>query len=197
MKSIQEEVAYVGRMMFELRLTDLAGGNVSAREGNNLYISPKFSGSKMHWQLKPDDIITGCIDNDEILEHPKFSREGRAHLGIYRNFPEVNSVIHAHAFHILPFSAARIPIQPILEATDKFGVIDVVEEAPAHSVELANSIVAGLRGKEAIIRKQAAALLLPRHGIIVAGKDLYAALDALQRLDTAAYSMIAMRAIQG
>ena len=197
MNSIQEEIAYVGRMMFELRLTDLAGGNVSAREGNNIYISPKFAGSKLHWQLKPEDIITGSIDNDDILEHPKFSREGKAHLGIYRNFPDVNSVIHAHAFHILPFSAACVPIQPVLEATDKFGVIDVVAEAPAHSAELADSIVAGLQGKEAIIRKQAAALLLPRHGIIVAGKDLYAALDAQQRLDTAAYSMIAMRTIQG
>jgi L-fuculose-phosphate aldolase len=197
MKSIQEEIAYVGRMMFELRLTDLAGGNVSARDGDTMYISPRYSGSRLHWQLKPEDIVSGGIESGDILEHPMFSREGRAHLEIYRNFPDVTAVIHAHAFHILPFSAARVPIQPVLEATDKFGVIELVEEAPAHSPELAASIVAGLRGKEDRVRKQAAALLLPRHGIIVAGKDLYAAIDALQRLDTAAYIMIAMRIIQG
>jgi L-fuculose-phosphate aldolase len=197
MKGIQEEIAYVGKMMFDLRLTDLAGGNVSAREGDKMYISPRFAGSKHHWRLTPEDIISGNIDSDEILEHPRFSREGRSHLGIYRAYPDVNAVIHAHSLNILPFSATGVSIQPVLEATDKFGVIEFAEEAPAHSAELAESIVAGFQGKEARVRKQAAALLIPRHGIIVAGKDLYATLDALQRLDTAAYSMIAMKIIQG
>ena len=43
METTAEKIAYVGRRMFERRLTDMAGGNVSAREGDRLYISPRDS----------------------------------------------------------------------------------------------------------------------------------------------------------
>ena len=89
MDSIPEHIAYVAGRMFERRLTDMAGGNVSARDDSRIYISPRFSGSRRHWQLKPEDIISGSTDNDDLLENPNFSREGRAHLAVYRNFPDV------------------------------------------------------------------------------------------------------------
>ena len=41
--------------------------------------------------------------------------------------------------------------------------------------------------------EQAAAVLLPRHGIVVAGKDLLAAADALERIDWNAYCLLAAR----
>ncbi len=192
-ESLPEQLAYVGRLMFERRLADMAGGNISAREGSRIYISPRYSGSRQHWQLNPEDIIEGDIETDAILENPRFSREGKAHLAIYRNFPDVLGIVHAHPFHILPFCAASRAIEPVLEATQKFGVVDVVKAAPAHSSELAANIVAGLRGKEANIRKQAAAVLLPAHGIIVAGKDLLAAIDALERIDWNAWCILARR----
>jgi len=50
MQSVPEMIAQIGRRMFERRLTDMSGGNVSAREGNTLYITPKYSGSRHHWQ---------------------------------------------------------------------------------------------------------------------------------------------------
>ena len=79
--------------MFERRLADMAGGNVSAREGNKIYISPRYSGSRHHWQLYPEDIISGHVNSDELLNNPKFSREGKTHLAVYRNFPEVERCI--------------------------------------------------------------------------------------------------------
>ncbi|MEW5959849.1 MAG: class II aldolase/adducin family protein [Chloroflexota bacterium] len=191
MESLAEQIAYVGRRMFERRLTDMAGGNVSARVGNTIYISPRYSGSRQHWQLTPADIISGPLDTDELLEHPGCSREGKAHLAVYRNFPDVTGIIHAHPFHILPFCAAERAIEPVLEATQKFGVVEVVKGAPAHSEALAAQIVEGLRGKEANIRVQAAAVLLPKHGILVAGKHLLAAIDALERIDWNAWCIIA------
>ncbi|GAB4446160.1 MAG: class II aldolase/adducin family protein [Anaerolineae bacterium] len=190
-----ETITYIGRRMFERRLCDMAGGNVSLREDDHIYISPRYSGSKYHWQLNPDDIVAGPWATDDLLAHPHFSREGKAHLAVYRAFPEVQGCIHAHPFHVLPFCVAERPIEPVLEATQKFGVVDVIPGAPAHSPELADQIVAGLRGKEASIRKQAAAVLLPRHGIFVAGKDIYAALDALERIDWNAWCIMAQHSI--
>jgi L-fuculose-phosphate aldolase len=195
MEAIREQLAAIARRMFERRLTDMAGGNISARVGDRIFISPRYAGSKRHWQLNPEDFIEGSVDTDEIFNNPAFSREGKAHLGIYRNFPDVNGVIHAHPFHILPFCAAAKPIRPVLEQTQKFGVVEVVPAAPAHSADLANQVIAGLRGKEENIRKQAAAVLLPYHGIIVAGKDILNAIDALERLDWNAYCLLTMNSI--
>jgi L-fuculose-phosphate aldolase len=191
MKTIPEQIAYVGQRMFERRLTDMAGGNVSAREDQTIYISPRFSGSRRHWQLNPEDIISGSLAGDKLLSHPGFSREGKSHLAIYRNFPDVGAVIHAHPFHVLPFCVAGRNIEPVLEATQKFGVTRIIKGAPAHSEELAQNILAGLVGREANIRKQAAAVILPKHGIFVAGKDLLAAIDALERIDWNAWCILA------
>jgi L-fuculose-phosphate aldolase len=115
------------------------------------------------------------------------------HLAVYRHFPEVQAVIHAHPFHVLPFVVAEQPIPAVLESTQKFESIELVPFAPAHSQELADNVVAGLREREASIRKQAAAVLLPRHGIVVAGKDVLNTVDALERLDWQAWCVLAGR----
>ncbi|MFN8455470.1 MAG: class II aldolase/adducin family protein [Anaerolineae bacterium] len=67
----------------------------------------------------------------------------------------------------------------------------ILAYAPAHSPQLAENIVAGLRGKEGRFTKQAAAVLADKHGIFVAGKDLLAAIDALERLDWNAWCILA------
>ncbi|HMD90952.1 MAG TPA: class II aldolase/adducin family protein [Anaerolineaceae bacterium] len=193
MPTIPEQIIKVGREMFERRLTDFSGGNISVCSEGLVYITPRFSGGQKHWQLEPADILCGRLDNDELLNNPLFSREGKAHLGIYHNFPDAGAVIHAHPFHVLPFCAANKPIPPVLEGTQKFGIIECVPEAPAHSAEIAKNIVAGFQGKEERIRKHAAALIMPKHGIIVAGKDLLLAIDALERIDWNAYCILSQK----
>lgn len=193
MASLPELIAQIGQRMFERKLTDMSGGNISARDGSTLYITPKFSGSRHHWQLSPKDVLSGPLDLAYWQQQPLFSREGKAHLLIYETFPEAQAVIHAHPFHVLPFCMVSRPIPPVLENTQKFGVIEVIPPAPAHSQELANNIVLGLRGKEARIRQQAAAVLIPQHGIIVAAKDLWAAIDTVERIDWNAWCILASK----
>lgn len=195
MESIIEQIIYAGHRLFERKLLDMAGGNISVRNGDQIFITTRYSGSKRHWQNQASDIISDNVASDELLNHPRCSRESKAHLAIYRHFPEVGAVVHAHPFHILPFCAAGRPIEPVLEQTQKFGTIKVVKEAPAHSTELANNVVDALVGQEATITKQAAAVLLPHHGIIVAGKDLMATVDALERIDWNAWCILAQQSL--
>jgi L-fuculose-phosphate aldolase len=189
----QETLVYIAQLMFERRLTDMAGGNISMRVGNTVYLSPRYAGSKQHWRISTDDIVSGPIDSQEIFSHPRFSREGKAHLGLYRTFAEaeVSGCIHAHPFHILPFCVAEKPMEAVLESTQKFGTVEVVAGAPAHSQVLADQIIAALEQKRGAIAKQAGAVLLPRHGIFIAGKDIFHAVDALERLDWQAWSLLA------
>jgi L-fuculose-phosphate aldolase len=191
--SPQERVSYVGRLLFERRLTDLCGGNISMRVDDQVYMTPRYSGSRQHWHVDPKTIISGPVSTDEIAGHPGFSREGKAHLDVYRNFPEVAAIIHAHPFYVMPFCAAEKPIPPVLEATEKFGVIETVPYAPAHSRVLAENIRSELQGKEAYIRRHAAVLLLPRHGVFVVSTDLYMCLDAVERINTNAWCILAQK----
>lgn len=182
--------------MFDKRLTDMAGGNISAREGNTVYMSPRFAGQRYHWDLTPDLLVSGDWTSDEIAQHPGFSREGWSHLYIYRTFPDVQAVVHAHPFHIMPFSAFGRTMEPVLEATQKFGVVGLCEPAPAHSRDLADKVIAAMRGQEERMRVQAAAVLIPTHGIILAGKDFDKTLDALERMDVNAYCLTVRRMLE-
>lgn len=197
MKTPQETIAYVGRMLFERRLTDFSGGNISMRVGDELYITPRYSGSRQHWNVDPETIVHGSIHSDEVLSHPDFSREGKAHLEVYRNFPTAEAIIHAHPFYVLPFCSAARAIPPVLEATDKFGVIEALPFAPAHSAELAAIVREGLRSKEELITRFAAPLLLSRHGILVVSKDIFRCLDTVERVNWNAWCILARGMLPG
>lgn len=197
MLSIEEKLCRAGRVMFDKRLTDMAGGNISARVGDMVYMSPRFAGQIYHWDLTPELLVRGRWADDDIASNPAFSREGWSHLALYRNFPDVQAVVHAHPFHIMAYTAFGKEIEPVLEATQKFGVIGFCKPAPAHSKELAVNIVAAMQGKEEMMRKQAAGVLIPTHGIILAGQDFDKTLDALDRVDVNAYCLTIRRQLEG
>jgi L-fuculose-phosphate aldolase len=189
MKTPQELIAYMGRVLFERRLTDMAGGNISMRQGNTIYISPTSAAHTWHWQLAPEDVIFGPVDTDDLQNHPRFSREGLSHMAVYRAYPQVKGIVHAHPLYVQPFAVMEKPIEPMMYYTDKYGIIGFIDRVPNYSHEQADNIVHHLRGKEAMINKAAAALLMPRHGIFVVGRDLHCAMDAVDRINVSAYCM--------
>jgi len=127
LKTAPELVAYISHSMFERHLTDIAGGNVSMREGNTIYISPRYAGTRWHWNLSPKDIVSGPVDTDDLLQSSSFSREGLSHITVYRAFPEVKAIIHAHPPNILPFCAIERPIEPVLRATQKYVTLEYID----------------------------------------------------------------------
>jgi L-fuculose-phosphate aldolase len=191
----RERIATFGRMLFDRFLTDAAGGNVSVRVGDLVCLSPRYSGQKRQWRLQPDDVLVVDLHGTKLAGAGDLSRASKVHLRRYNEYPDGASVVHAHPKHVLVFCAARRPIPPVLEATMKFGTINVTEFAPAHSADLALHVADGLRGQESRIRKQAAAVLAPWHGIFCIGKDLDAAFDAVERIDNNARIILESRAL--
>lgn len=196
MLSLPEKLCRAGQLMFDKELTDMAGGNISVRDGDTVYMSPRYAGQRYHWKLTPDDLVSGRWADDEITTQKVFSREGWSHLYLYRTFPNVQAVVHAHPFYVMPFVAACRPIEPVLEATQKFGVVGFCDPAPAHTKELAENVVRAMQGKEAQMKVQAAVVLIPYHGIILAGEDFDKTLDALERINKNAYCLIARTALE-
>src|SRR5512141_137167 len=190
MTSIAEQICYVGRVMFERKLTDIAGGNITVRDSDTIYCTPRYAGNKWHWRLSPENIVVGPVQTDELVGNASFTREGLSHLALYRAFPFARAIIHAHPRHVLPFVAFERPLYPVLKATRKFGVLKYINQAPNYSPEQADSIVENLRGQEELMQQSAAAVLMPQHGIILAGVRIMDVLDSLERIDTNAYCLL-------
>jgi ribose 5-phosphate isomerase B len=190
----RNKIAETGRMVFERHLTDAAGGNISVRVEDSVCITPRYSGSKRHWQLQPNQVLVSDMLGNKLDGDGEVSREAKVHYRLYQEFPEATAVLHSHARNVMVFVASGQPIQPVLEATLKFDTIPVARKfAPAHSEKLADSIAEALQGKEEAVRKYAAAVMAPWHGLFVVGKDLDAAFDLTERIDTNAYCILMSR----
>ena len=187
------KIAETGRLVFQRHLTDAAGGNISVRVGELVCITPRYSGSKRHWQLQPNQVLVSDLSGNKLDGDGDISREAKVHFRIYQEFSDATAVLHSHARNVMTFVAAGQPIEPVLEATLKFGTIPVTKFAPAHSENLAESIVDELRGKDEAIRKYATAVMAPWHGMFAVGKDLDAAFDLTERIDTNAYCILMSR----
>ena len=181
-------------MVFERHLTDAAGGNISVRvDDSTVCITPRYSGSRRHWQLQTNQVLISDMHGNKLEGDGDVSRESKVHYRIYQEFPDARAVLHSHARNVMVFVASGQPIEPVLEATLKFDTIPVTKFAPAHSEKLADAIVEGLQGKDEYIRKYATAVMAPWHGLFVVGKDLDAAFDLTERIDTNAYCILMSR----
>jgi len=195
-EDMRAKIAYMGAIMFDRNLLDMAGGNISARVSDVVCLTPRYSGLRRQWQLKPEDVLLVNLDADILEGTGEISRESKVHLRLHREFGEHGTaVIHAHSRNLMVFASMARSMPPVLEATRKFGEIPVVQYAPAHSLELSENIAGAIRGQEARIRKQAAGAFAPYHGIFVMGKDLDSAADAVERLDTNAYCLLMSKAL--
>jgi len=200
MKSIPERlsgpelVVYAAKFIFDRYLTDTAGGNISLREDEMVYFSPTMAGTNYHWKISAEDVVTGSIhDLDALNEHPRFTREGFSHIAIYKTFPYVQAILHAHPKYINPFVAQSRPIPPVLNSSKHFGTLQYHEEAKSYSQDQADKIVKAFKTQEDRIKRKAAAVLMPRHGLILASMDMMVALDCLERMNNNAFAVLVQK----
>lgn len=193
---IRKQIVEIGQLMYARHLTDSAGGNISVRTPEWVYTTPRYAGSKYRWSLAPEQII--ALRGGEIAPQQAalVSREVQVHLAVYRHLPLANAVIHAHARYVMPFVTLGKPIPPVWEDTVKFGAIGLVPETPAHSSALAEQVVQGLLPQAAGLAQHGIAILIPKHGIVVVGRDLSDAYDTLERINGNAECILLCRLLE-
>ena len=190
------EMLEIMRYLFDRKMTNAAGGNLSARvEENRILLSPSMMSEHHRCVVAPEDLL--IIDYDcNILEGPdKLSRESRMHALMLRSFPEFGAVIHAHPQYTMCFAAFSKPIPSVTEATMKMGVCGVIEQAWAYSEELAQRTCEYFMANRA--RAQAMGLqgILPQHGIVAAGPTLNKAFSIVERYEWDAMANIFQEAV--
>jgi len=186
----REQMVRLCKLAYERRLMDSAGGNVTVRVGDRVYMTRSYAGPRWQWDLATSDILLLDLDGNILDGEGEFSREGKVHLACYRALPEARAVWHAHPFNVMAFVSRQAPLPSGSEQTDKFGTIGYCVHAPSGSDALAENVAAALKPQEANLPTHPIATLIPRHGIFIASTELWLAYDCLERLDRSAHMQL-------
>ena len=193
----RDQIVRMCRRMYTRHLSDSAGGNVSLRVGDNVYITPRYMGEHHQWEIGPDDIILARVDGS-VLEGraERISREGSVHFGIYGEFPEIGAVIHAHPAYCLVFacSGREMPSVTAMAEHFKVGTVPLVAGAPPGTEEMAGHVIDVLKRRRQ--EGNALVVMMPNHGVAVAGKDLNEAYVILETVETNARVSLMRRLLE-
>ncbi len=185
---MRKEMVVIAKLMWERRLTNAAGGNFAVRVAENrILISPSMMAEEKHCQMAPEDFL--LIDYElNILEGKgKLSRETLMHVLVLRNFEEIGCTIHAHPFFCMPFVVQAKPIPNLTEATMGRGPVGCVEYAKANTRELSEKVHQYFEQHRALAIQKPIGVILPLHGVMVSGMDIYKAYSMLERIECNAY----------
>ena len=86
--NIREQMCDIARLLWERRLTNAYGGNISVRTGESNYlITPSLMAEEMHNLLTPDDLILIGFDGVVLEGSVNVSRENDMHAALLTTFP--------------------------------------------------------------------------------------------------------------
>ena len=61
--------------------------NPALRDGDRVYMSPRYAGSKQQWQLEAEDFLVVDLEGNIQAGSGQISRESAVHLAVYQQFP--------------------------------------------------------------------------------------------------------------
>ncbi len=184
MASIKEELVEYGQKIYAAQLVVGAGGNISARDGDVVWMKP--SGFAMD-DMGPDDLCGMLVDTDEQIEGPhKPTSEVNMHLGIYRARGDVRAVFHTHSPWLCGVVSAGIDVarMPMFaEFINDLGRRATVPYITATTQALADVVAEAAR--------QADTIFMSNHGVCALGTNMKQAFYRCLVAEDAAKSLIA------
>ena len=171
---LRAEVAQAGRRLAAACLVTGLAGNVSARDGELVAVTP--TGGRLA-SLTADEIVIVDLDG-ELVDAPLApTSELPFHLAIYERYG-AGAVVHTHP----PMATAVACVADELPCIHYGllglgGNVRVARYATFGTADLAASVVEALAGRSAA--------LMGSHGAVTYGADLQAAVDATELLEWA------------
>ena len=157
-----------------------SGGNISVRVPDEKIVAITPSG-KSYFLLELNDICVIDFDQNSIEGSLSPSIEAGMHIGVYKNRPDVNAVVHTHQ----PFASALAIIdKPIPALFDEITVeigyeVDIIPYAFSGSTELVDNV----SGK---LGNACHCYLIQNHGALSLGADMERAMKNTELLETVA-----------
>ena len=166
--SPRAEVVVAARAMLRLGLVAGTSGNVSAREGERVHITPS---GLPYEEMEEDDVVTLSLAGELLRGTREPSSERRVHLAVYAARPDAGALVHSHSAHATAWSFLDEPLDTGTEELEEAagGAVLTAPFAPTGSDEIAAAAVEALAGRRAV--------LLGRHGLLGLGESPARALD--------------------
>jgi len=162
--SLRREIIAQCRRMNAIGLNQGTSGNISARLGDRLLITPSAT---PYDTMTPEMIAAMPLDGGGAWEGPlKPSSEWRFHLDLMRARPEFGAIVHTHAIYCTTLAIARRPIPPVHYMIAAFGGSDirVAGYATYGTAALSRAVLKAMEGRNAC--------LMANHGMLAAGPGL-------------------------
>jgi L-fuculose-phosphate aldolase len=161
---LKQDICEIGRRIYAKGFAAANDGNITVRIGENEILCTPT----MHCKgfLKPEDISTIDMTGKQIAGVKKRSSEALLHLEIYRQRPDIKSVVHCHPPHACAFAIAREPIpQCILPEVEVFlGDVPITRYETPGGQAFADTIQPFV--------KKTNIILLANHGTVSYGTDV-------------------------
>jgi len=150
-----------------------AFGHVSIRHPDNpaRYI---MSRSRAPELIVADDLMEFTLEGDAIdLRGRTPYGERMIHGAIFEARPEVNAVVHNHAYEVIPFGVTGVPLRPIMHACGPIGTDIPTWDIREKFGEGDHLVVTMEQGRDlARCLGPRSVALMKRHGCVVAGRNL-------------------------
>lgn len=172
-RTLRAQLAAQYRRTCELKLNELASGNLSCRLGDGMLISPTGASGD---SISEDAIVyVGPEGTWEAGLRP--SSEWLMHWAIYQRQPEARAVVHTHSDYCVAVACHGRPLPGFHYLVGVFGGHDVpcVPYFTFGTQALADHAAEALQARTAC--------LLANHGMICRGRSLRSTVDLAHRLE--------------
>ena len=175
--ALRAKIVELCREMNATGLNQGTSGNISARHGDSMLITP----SGIPYETMEPDMIARMIVEDDTgaWEGPcRPSSEWHFHRAILRSNDDFGAVVHTHSTFATVLSMSRTTIPACHYIIAAFGGSDVrcADYATYGTAELSGNIIRAMQGRSAC--------LMENHGMVAAGADLDEAMWAAVELET-------------
>ncbi|MCQ2084910.1 MAG: class II aldolase/adducin family protein [archaeon] len=164
-------------LLYERGLTVSAGGNMSVRiNDNEILITPSGVNKGM---IHEDDLVKMDMEGN-VISGGKPSIEHKFHLGIYKENPETNAVVHCHPLYCLAVLTKGENLKSTLtpEGVLLLDVVPTCRYATPGSQELVDAVME---------YADAPAMLMAKHGALTQGRTLEEAYNRMEELEFQAH----------
>ena len=178
-KALREAIVAKGIRLLTSGLTHGSSGNISARAGDAMLITPS---AVPYPKLRPTMIARMPLGGEYgAWSGPlKPSTEWRIHLDVMRARPDIGAIVHCHSPYATALSMAHKPILAAHYMIALFGgpIIRCTKYAPYGTKDLSELALEGLGDRHGV--------LLGNHGAITTGATLEAAMFRAEELENLA-----------
>lgn len=188
---IKEQMCEVGRRVYNKGMVAANDGNFSVKLNDHEFLCTPTGVSK---GFMTPEFICKVDENANVLEANEGFRpssEIKMHMRVYKERPDVKSVVHAHPMYATGFAIAGIPLnQPIMpEAVIALGEVPIAAYGTPSTMEIPDAVSKFLQNYDAV--------LLENHGALTYGDSLLGAYHKMESVEFYAQLLYISRQLGG